>query len=237
MQRFKQPNMDLHPDGEWIRYEDHCEAMKRIAGEAERCKCCGYLVTESEHRGCLRAAAPSASAQQAEPACDTDCVMAQECLYGCDPDDTDDVIRAMIDEWYFHADDHVKVKLEKFARAVFDRLSIAAPAPSASPAALTDEAFNAWSDEKCLSISQHKLYKRGYDFARALLAASPADHGEDARDAARWRECEDICHELSDERGDFVVVSLRKPAGQYRSTVEVFRAAIDAAMSASKEGA
>lgn len=32
MQRFKQPNMDLHPDGEWIRYEDHVEAMKRIAG-------------------------------------------------------------------------------------------------------------------------------------------------------------------------------------------------------------
>lgn len=33
MQRFKQPNMDLHPDGEWVRYEDHAEAMKRIAGD------------------------------------------------------------------------------------------------------------------------------------------------------------------------------------------------------------
>lgn len=32
MQRFKQPGMDMRPDGEWIRYEDHIEAMKRIAG-------------------------------------------------------------------------------------------------------------------------------------------------------------------------------------------------------------
>lgn len=36
MQRFKQPGMDLHPDGEWIRYEDHIDAMKRIAGQADQ---------------------------------------------------------------------------------------------------------------------------------------------------------------------------------------------------------
>ncbi|RQZ17268.1 hypothetical protein DIE15_12410 [Burkholderia sp. Bp9031] len=43
------------------------------AEEIERCKCCGYLVTASEHRGCLRAAEPlnssppaTASAQPAE---------------------------------------------------------------------------------------------------------------------------------------------------------------------------
>lgn len=33
MQRYKQPSFDVHPDGEWIRYEDHVEAMKRIAGD------------------------------------------------------------------------------------------------------------------------------------------------------------------------------------------------------------
>lgn len=30
-----------------------------IAQTAPRCQCCGYLVTDSEHRGCLRAATPS----------------------------------------------------------------------------------------------------------------------------------------------------------------------------------
>jgi len=30
-----------------------------IAQTASRCQCCGYLVTDSEHRGCLRAATPS----------------------------------------------------------------------------------------------------------------------------------------------------------------------------------
>lgn len=29
-----------------------------IAQTAQRCQCCGYLVTDSEHRGCLRAATP-----------------------------------------------------------------------------------------------------------------------------------------------------------------------------------
>ncbi|WP_417585417.1 hypothetical protein [Pelagibacterium sp.] len=30
-----------------------------IAQTAPRCQCCGYLVTDSEHRGCLRAASPA----------------------------------------------------------------------------------------------------------------------------------------------------------------------------------
>ena len=32
--------------------------------EPQRCQCCGYLVTESEHRGCLRAAAPQPAPSQ-----------------------------------------------------------------------------------------------------------------------------------------------------------------------------
>lgn len=48
----------------------------------------------------------------------------------------------------------------------------------------------------------------------------------------RWLHCEDICHNVSDERGEFLVVSLRRPenAPQVRSTAELFRWAIDKSM-------
>ena len=37
---------------------------QQVGQEPQRCQCCGYLVTESEHRGCLRAAAPQPAPSQ-----------------------------------------------------------------------------------------------------------------------------------------------------------------------------
>ena len=37
---------------------------QQVGQEPQRCQCCGYLVTESEHRGCLRAAAPQPAPAQ-----------------------------------------------------------------------------------------------------------------------------------------------------------------------------
>ena len=37
---------------------------RQVGQEPQRCQCCGYLVTESEHRGCLRAAAPQPAPAQ-----------------------------------------------------------------------------------------------------------------------------------------------------------------------------
>jgi len=39
----------------------------RPAQTAPRCQCCGYLVTDSEHRGCLRAATPSPAQAEQQP--------------------------------------------------------------------------------------------------------------------------------------------------------------------------
>lgn len=39
-------------------------AAQQVGQEPQRCQCCGYLVTESEHRGCLRAAAPQPAPAQ-----------------------------------------------------------------------------------------------------------------------------------------------------------------------------
>jgi len=59
--------------------EDYAVAMARIKERDERireleaqrvpdvrCKCCGYLVTESEHKGCLRAADATAPKKEGE---------------------------------------------------------------------------------------------------------------------------------------------------------------------------
>ncbi len=45
-----------HPGTDYKRVEYY---RAPIAQAAPRCQCCGYLVTDSEHRGCLRAATPS----------------------------------------------------------------------------------------------------------------------------------------------------------------------------------
>lgn len=53
-------DIDVH-DADAIAAADLIEALAaHTAGaqEPERCKCCGYLVTESEHMGCLRATQP-----------------------------------------------------------------------------------------------------------------------------------------------------------------------------------
>jgi hypothetical protein len=39
---------------------ERLKAAAPVVQAAPRCQCCGYLVTQSEHRGCLRAAAPPA---------------------------------------------------------------------------------------------------------------------------------------------------------------------------------
>lgn len=47
-------------EGDITGDEGHGEVYAApIAQTAPRCQCCGYLVTDSEHRGCLRAATPS----------------------------------------------------------------------------------------------------------------------------------------------------------------------------------
>ena len=71
------------------------------------------------------------------------------------------------------------------------------PAPSASPAALTDRVQRDIQYILCVledvraalpSSAAHRITTgKAIEKARALLAASPADQGEDARDAATWQ--------------------------------------------------
>jgi len=54
-------------DGDYVLLAD---VLAQAAPPAAiRCACCGYLVTQSEHKGCLRAAAPPAAPVQDERQC------------------------------------------------------------------------------------------------------------------------------------------------------------------------
>jgi hypothetical protein len=61
---------------------------------------------------------------------------------------------------------------------------------------------------------------------RALMEAQ--------RDAERWRYCVEICHQLSDSRGEFVCVELPRLEGDFRSTDEMFITTVDAALTAAR---
>lgn len=159
MIRFDQDmdgSMEPREDGEWVRYSDHIDAMKRIAGDGEKCQTCGHAA----HLGtsCVNVA-PSASAQQA--------------IYQCMCTDDDN---GREDVWM----DVTRLSFEQLSKRhdVRSRIVYAAPAP-ASPAALTDEQIEAiWQATPTEGI--HYIYgepakELRIRFARAILAASPAD--------------------------------------------------------------
>ena len=55
---LEQANAGLAQLNGKLRIELAALKAQQVGQEPQRCQCCGYLVTESEHRGCLRAAAP-----------------------------------------------------------------------------------------------------------------------------------------------------------------------------------
>ena len=61
---LEQANAGLAQLNGKLRAELSALKAQQVGQEPQRCQCCGYLVTESEHRGCLRAAAPQPAPSQ-----------------------------------------------------------------------------------------------------------------------------------------------------------------------------
>ena len=61
---LEQANAGLAQLNGKLRAELAALKAQQVGQEPQRCQCCGYLVTESEHRGCLRAAAPQPAPAQ-----------------------------------------------------------------------------------------------------------------------------------------------------------------------------
>ena len=61
---LEQANAGLAQLNGKLRAELAALKAQQVGQEPQRCQCCGYLVTESEHRGCLRAAAPQPAPSQ-----------------------------------------------------------------------------------------------------------------------------------------------------------------------------
>ena len=135
MKRWTPDELGMIPDanGEYIRYEDHVEAMKRIAGEGRE-----------------PAAWMTPSDWEKAPHVTADASLAKA--------------------W------------KRDSREVTPLYAAIAPA---SPAALTDEHISAmWASHALGAGNENEHVRR---FARAMLAASPADQVGDARDAKRYR--------------------------------------------------
>ena len=61
---LEQANAGLAQLNGKLRAELSALKAQQVGQEPQRCQCCGYLVTESEHRGCLRAATPQPAPSQ-----------------------------------------------------------------------------------------------------------------------------------------------------------------------------
>lgn len=61
---LEQANAGLAQLNGKLRAELSALKAQQVGQEPQRCQCCRYLVTESEHRGCLRAAAPQPAPAQ-----------------------------------------------------------------------------------------------------------------------------------------------------------------------------
>ncbi|SPA24538.1 hypothetical protein CBM2637_A140074 [Cupriavidus taiwanensis] len=121
----------------------------------------------------------------------------------------------------------------------------AAPAPVVSPAALTERTRDILTGNlECLEFCADVVKSTGSDsmaeglmavhYAIKTLAASPADQGEDARDAARYRRIRNGPY--SDQHGDVYAMTFQGD-GDIPIHREELDRIVDAAMSASKEGA
>lgn len=239
MQRFKQPNMDLHPDGEWVRYADHVEAMKRISGASPA----SDMGQDSIEPDCPHDTCDPAACRCTSPA-------------------------ALTDEQIFAAQEQAGLpnhphggsqEVLHFARLI-ERCVIAASPANPAPAALTDDALidaaNARADlyegddRPCIKTDVMNAFYAGAEFAkraapadqaeisederlRGMVAAAVAlDNHEDARDAKRYRWLRDS-DRLGDDELDGQIVTGAAGAEELLWG-ERMDNAIDAAMSKEK---
>jgi hypothetical protein len=116
-------------------------------------------------------------------------------------------------------------KLQSRLAALEAQIAAVAPAVDAQPVAEVVK----WQTFTGHTAWDLKVFDKTLEHGAKLYASAQSEGLR--KDAERWRHCVEICHGLSDSRGEFVCVELPRLEGDFRSTDEMFIATIDAALS------